>query len=413
MNIAHQKYPYSFSAEVKTVNSWDFFEDAISICEYLMANCAISDTDKKRTMQYMIHFSDSLRIIKERASQMWNWSTVLDASRWNDMYRYLYDLRQNSPHKKLSLVKPLPDNTLQVSTTQNRTNTFVFPPRWPYLYMESKPQNIVSDADEKVIPIDKKWRGPPERIDTILNSIFTSHWSILPEVAIANFRKKTAKVLSKYDPVVETLYETDCLVAERKTWPNIDLSKSMYRRVIEFAIRSKDWELIQILKNQIKKEAANDEEFYPNCFQSSILSDHISYISPSHPIVLDTLEFPVFDIISIKTINLGREAHYIAQVLLENGNKKTFLMRADCCRVWEFACPIIGTIDADWLLTKENIPCTIMKIRTTVPPKTPAIPTLKDRASNFLKKWLNRIKNMFDFGKNTQEKVAVPISSNS
>jgi hypothetical protein len=265
-------------------------------------------------------------------------------------------------------------------------------------------ESLDNSANEEVIqtnnvtPIQSKRAAPHIRKHLLQNEVFGKNREILPDQIISKKREKMIQILSD-DPINAHIYKWDCLAASDEKSPNIELSDKTITHAIQSAKQRKDGALIQAIKNNLIQTAANDESFDPNMATSPLLADHISNITPNNPIILRTVEFPVFHITAIRTVDYGDESYYKARVMLANGKKKTFLMLAGGCAVWDLSNKIVGEIAATWKLIPQNIPCTIRNIRSTIQPKKSKEVPITTSTKSIITKWASWIKKTFGFGR--------------
>jgi hypothetical protein len=266
--------------------------------------------------------------------------TPQDIEHLNTEYRDIHDLlsilREKTEfveevRKSIPEITYIPENQ---DTRAHTTNVYYLPNTGhakTEIRDSSAHEGVV--AKNNIIPIQQPKRVAPHiRKHLLQNEVFDKNGEILSNQIITKKREKMAQVL-RDDPISAHLYKWDCLAANDEKTPHTELSDTMVSHAIQSAKQRKDGALIQAIKNNLIQTAANEESLDPNIATSPLLADHIANISPSHPIILRTVEFPVFQITAIKTVDYGDQAYYKARVMLAGGEKKTFLMLAGGCTV--------------------------------------------------------------------------------
>lgn len=253
-------------------------------------------------------------------------------------------------------------------------------------YKERVIENITpGHSGAKILPFVHERVSPHNRIRALQNSIFGTHWEILPAKAIDKIREKIAKILST-DPVSANLYKWDCLAANDEKFPDAEISVDMIIRAIKTAKIRKDGAFVQSIKNNLIHKAQElEKQTKPNIEKSLLLADHIKNLTPKNPITMNTVTFGKCWITNVITIEHGDDARYGLDILLKNGNKKHITILASSCAVGDLSNIIL-----------------IRNIESIIPITKPEITTIKDHTTNFIRKWFGEIKNMFGFGKKTR-----------
>lgn len=153
----------NFSIVLKTVESYEFFEQAIALCDDLNMNYDLNEDDRRTVKEVMIRFQRIYNTMNTPNYFSHSKLTPEGIKRYNNDYSYIFNLKECShllelPQIELPLVDRLPDKILQLP------------------YREQVIENIKPiDSEAKIIPLNHSKVSQYERIRTLQNNIFGVH----------------------------------------------------------------------------------------------------------------------------------------------------------------------------------------------------------------------------------------------
>ncbi|MBX9809925.1 hypothetical protein K2X92_06045 [Candidatus Gracilibacteria bacterium] len=234
------------------------------------------------------------------------------------------------------------------------------------------------------------------RRHAIQQLVFKSSGEILPNNVVTNKHNKIRELLGEN----ASAFNWDSNAVNDEPTVNYEIEDGrIIRNIIERAKIDRDGAMIQSIKNNLIRNAANDEAYDLGLETSILLADHMKNIRTSNPIILDTVEYGRISIVSSETIDQGEMTRYKANIVLNNGDRVTWLLHANGCVVGDLSNSKIGEYDNNNKLIITNEPCTIRRIRSRIVSQEVKDTGFFKNVGSNIKSGFNSLVNRFKFGK--------------